>query len=31
MITYLKLSENVIEKVKNESVSLVCETMGNDV
>lgn len=31
MITYLRLSEDVIEKVKNESVPLVCKTMGNDV
>lgn len=31
MITYLRLSEGVIEKVKNESVPLVCKTMGNDV
>lgn len=31
MLTYLKLSKNVIEKVKYEAVPLVCETMGNDV
>ena len=31
MITYLKLSRDVIEKVKNESVPLVCKAMGNDV
>ena len=31
MITYLKLSGDVIEKVKNESVPLVCKTMGEDV
>ena len=31
MITYLRLSEDVIEKVKNEAVPLVCKTMGNDV
>ena len=31
MITYLRLSGDVIEKVKNESVPLVCKTMGNGV
>lgn len=31
MITYLRLSEGMIEKVKNELVPLVCKTMGNDV
>lgn len=31
MITYLRLSGDVIEKVKNESVPLVRKTMGNDV
>lgn len=31
MITYLRLSGDVIEKVKNESVPFVCKTMGNDV
>lgn len=31
MITYLRLSEDVIEKVKNESVPLVCKMMGDDV
>lgn len=31
MITYLRLSEDVIEKVKKESVPRICKTMGNDV
>lgn len=31
MITYLRLSEDVIEKVKTEAVPLVCKTVGNDV
>lgn len=31
MITYLRLSGDVIEKVKNESVPLVCKKMGNDI
>lgn len=31
MIDYIILSDIVIDKVKNESVPLICETMGRDV